>query len=565
MYKIVIPSYKRPHIFKEKTLKLLQEYNINFSQVYLFLRNDIEKEEYKKICGFPLGMKVIITGNSGTGIMNIRNRIGEYFRQDQELLCIDDDIEEIQQLNNHTKKLEKLPDLKSFITSTFKLMNNEDSRLCGVYPVNNHYFMDDFIDKGLVYIPALFQFTILDKKSEERTYSLIEDFEKTIKYHHKFKTNLRYKYITIKTKYYCKEGGIHEGEKDLGKSRDNKNKNIEIDRMLKEYPQYCKKKDKSYTSDIVLRDEAEGKIDLKKLPIQLYNYIDDAFDSSELFVEKFDILKVNKKKIYKPARYLESNRSWLNLDKEKNYLIYDKKDDELIAIVLRNKIREDYLTEELFDYMNEKLFYELSNNRGDIAGVVQSDKIEDRWLKKMDWKKYKFNKTGSRSKNSNFNFCNNVWCITMGKKKGDTKYKFNKSLSNELLFKKKFKNINELFNQIYKRYYIDILGITDISNDNLYGRFSTLTFNKSLRSAVHKDKNNTNNFCLCCMVDNKIISNKFEGGELLLCDYHINTNLQKDKDIIMFKSKTTAHCNNPISTTSEEYFNSRVSMVYFSR
>ena len=98
---------------------------------------------------------------------------------------------------------------------------------------------------------------------------------------------------------------------------------------------------------------------MKKLPKKL---IDFKSDESDIYVEEFEILKISKTRLYKPARYIESSKYWLNLNPEKNYLIYDSYDNELIAIIVRDKLRSDYLTTELFEYMNKYIFDDYSNN-----------------------------------------------------------------------------------------------------------------------------------------------------------------------------------------------------------
>ena len=48
-YKIAIPSYKRAHTLKNKTLKILQEYKIDPKKIHIFVANEEEKKEYEKV------------------------------------------------------------------------------------------------------------------------------------------------------------------------------------------------------------------------------------------------------------------------------------------------------------------------------------------------------------------------------------------------------------------------------------------------------------------------------------------------------------------------------------
>jgi len=60
-YKIAIPSYKRHNTIKEKTLRLLDEYNIDKNKITVFVANTDEEilykesldNEYKIVVGVP--------------------------------------------------------------------------------------------------------------------------------------------------------------------------------------------------------------------------------------------------------------------------------------------------------------------------------------------------------------------------------------------------------------------------------------------------------------------------------------------------------------------------------
>jgi hypothetical protein len=54
-YVIAIPSYKRHKTIQEKTLKVLQDYQIEKSIIHIFVANQEEYELYE-----PLGYKTII-------------------------------------------------------------------------------------------------------------------------------------------------------------------------------------------------------------------------------------------------------------------------------------------------------------------------------------------------------------------------------------------------------------------------------------------------------------------------------------------------------------------------
>ena len=47
-YKIAIPSYKRPEVIKQKTLRVLNEYKIPKERITIFVADEEENQVYKK-------------------------------------------------------------------------------------------------------------------------------------------------------------------------------------------------------------------------------------------------------------------------------------------------------------------------------------------------------------------------------------------------------------------------------------------------------------------------------------------------------------------------------------
>ena len=72
-YKIVIPSYQRPQIFKDKTLALLKKYKIPIDNIDLLLGTPEEGQEYRKVLGNGFATNFIYHGQKGIGA--VRNWI----------------------------------------------------------------------------------------------------------------------------------------------------------------------------------------------------------------------------------------------------------------------------------------------------------------------------------------------------------------------------------------------------------------------------------------------------------------------------------------------------------
>lgn len=229
-YRIAIPSYKRADIIQKKTLKYLQKCNIPHTIIDIFVANKNEYEEYKKSIPNNLYNNIIITE---VGLDKARKGIRDYYPAGANVFHLDDDIECLQLLRN--KELIEITELDKYIKFGFKLMRKERTKLCGIYAVQNHFFMDNSYSKGLYFCVGSCYWQINDK---DPYLDLIcdekEDYQRTIKSYIKYGSVLRFNNITAKTDYYITKGGMQENRSldkidEIGKY------------LIKKYPQYVRK------------------------------------------------------------------------------------------------------------------------------------------------------------------------------------------------------------------------------------------------------------------------------------------------------------------------------------
>ncbi len=97
-FEIAIPSYDRPEIIKNKTLKLLDDFNVPKNKIRIFLRDEEQLIKYKASIGD--GYIFHLTGQSG--ILATRNYLQVYYHEvnlnHDGVLFIDDDITHFQQM-----------------------------------------------------------------------------------------------------------------------------------------------------------------------------------------------------------------------------------------------------------------------------------------------------------------------------------------------------------------------------------------------------------------------------------------------------------------------------------
>jgi hypothetical protein len=227
-YQIAIPSYKRAETLRDKTLALLQKYNIPPEKIHIFVANEEERSVYAKT--LPDYYKEIVVGV--VGMMAIRNYIQDYFAEGERVLNIDDDIQALK-VRVNDKECKELEDLDKLILDGFELCEKHSCSLWGIYPLVNAMFMHDDISFSLQYIIGAFWGVV--NTHDKNTYVTLddkEDFERSIKFYIKDGAVVRFNNIGVLSAYYTEPGGmqVERTEKRVRHSG--------IELLLK-YPMFC--------------------------------------------------------------------------------------------------------------------------------------------------------------------------------------------------------------------------------------------------------------------------------------------------------------------------------------
>ena len=101
-YIVAIPSYKRPLILKNKTLKLLIEHKIDPKKIIIFVSDKEQKKIYEEEIDKKHYNKLVV---GERGIKNIRNFMANYFKEKQRIFYMDDDISHIFEIFNNNFKI----------------------------------------------------------------------------------------------------------------------------------------------------------------------------------------------------------------------------------------------------------------------------------------------------------------------------------------------------------------------------------------------------------------------------------------------------------------------------
>tara|TARA_A100001391_G_scaffold57632_2_gene35326 strand:+ start:1294 stop:2097 length:804 start_codon:yes stop_codon:yes gene_type:complete len=264
MLKICCPSYKRPKIFKEKTLAFLISHKVfDWATLDVILETKEMVEEYKEVLRFMyLLPKINFIVSNTKGICEKRNFVRSYYRDNTNLnaiVCIDDDIDNLYLLDKSLKSLHEL------IVEGHLLCEKHNLNLWGVSPFHNPFFMKNSprVSTNLKYICGAF-FGLLINRDKYLIHSDVdhgEDFQFSMEHFLRDGGVLRLNHIAIKTKYFEEKGGICESLGGLDNRKKQMKENCEY--LCDRYGSMCRLHIKNYGYDIRLN----SRFNQKSLPV----------------------------------------------------------------------------------------------------------------------------------------------------------------------------------------------------------------------------------------------------------------------------------------------------------
>jgi hypothetical protein len=252
---IAIPSYKRSETLRDKTLSVLEKYNVDPNVVTIFVANNEEKLKYEESLNNSIYNKNIVVGVVGMG--PIRNFIRNYYNEGDFVVNFDDDLSSIMRKSpTDEKKMEPIEDIhKEVFDPMYNLMIENENKLCGVYAASNAFFMSYTAKTGLYYCIGSLWGCINDKHPD-RMVQLCdkEDFERTLQHYVLDGSVSRLDNITVISKYYTEDGGmqVERTLERIDKSADD---------LVKRFPDLCTKYIRETTghAELRLRDTSNGK------------------------------------------------------------------------------------------------------------------------------------------------------------------------------------------------------------------------------------------------------------------------------------------------------------------
>lgn len=202
-FQIAIPSYLRAQTLRNKTIAYLERCGVNFSRVTVFVADEDERKMYEDFV--PPECQIVV---GKPGMRAIRNFIQDFYPEGERVLNLDDDLDS---LIMRLDEKESVPfyDLIPLANQGFEFCSRTGTRLWGVYPVDNPYFMKPTVSFDLKYIVGTVWGCINTQTDALRvTLDDKEDFERTIKCYLEGGSVVRFNHIACRTNYYGEPGGM---------------------------------------------------------------------------------------------------------------------------------------------------------------------------------------------------------------------------------------------------------------------------------------------------------------------------------------------------------------------
>jgi hypothetical protein len=187
---IVIPTYKRYNI---KTISLLEKEGFQPNEITIYVANQDEYDIYKN--NYP-NYNIVI------GIITIRGQrefIQSQYSEGQIIISMDDDIESYKHFENKN--------LRQIFDECIEYLKNSKAGLLSFNPSSNPFFsLKTWKFKEGKYLCVGFIHIFKVDYSIKGNIDVVEDYDRTMMYFHKYGSIIRYGQVCFKTKYEASGG-----------------------------------------------------------------------------------------------------------------------------------------------------------------------------------------------------------------------------------------------------------------------------------------------------------------------------------------------------------------------
>ena len=165
-FRIVIVTHDRVEICKLKTLGMLRDNHVPSELITLLVHNNDQKQMYED--GIPKDLyNDIMVSNNDQGVYAQMNFITDYYDEGTKIIKIDDDVSWIYEVADNYN-LVKSSNLLNIIDDGYRLCDQHNAKLFGLYPCANPYFVckQKVYSADLRFVVGAFMGIIIDKKNK---------------------------------------------------------------------------------------------------------------------------------------------------------------------------------------------------------------------------------------------------------------------------------------------------------------------------------------------------------------------------------------------------------------
>jgi len=202
-YVLTIPSLGRA-----ETFTALDAFAGLDCRKFIFVDNRQERRAYKLVVGKRA--KVIDCDASPPwSVSHVRNAAFDHFGKGAHVLCLCDDVKALHILDaSQKRKLRKLTieEIEKLIARGFSDVKKVGTKLWGVYPVKNAFYMKDKVSSRVFIIDAFSGVIVGDLRWDEEQ-QFKGDYDLTIQHISQYGCIVRYDSICVDAPYNTTEGG----------------------------------------------------------------------------------------------------------------------------------------------------------------------------------------------------------------------------------------------------------------------------------------------------------------------------------------------------------------------
>lgn len=241
--KIVIPTYKREgRVLPIKGLGLPED------RFVLVVNDSGEKRRYQE--HYP-NVEILVSNTKGLTVC--RNWILDHFPKGTKMVQVDDDVEGLWEVRGPGKDgLVQMTgeEVDVFIEKGFHVADVNKTKLWGVYPVFNHYFMSRTIAPHQFIVGMWMGITVGVERFNPKLKTKV-DYEFTIQHILRYKKVARFNYVCVKGRYKTNAGGLQKS------AREDDPAEWEVQYLIDKYPNFVVRNTKREGSEILLKFRKE--------------------------------------------------------------------------------------------------------------------------------------------------------------------------------------------------------------------------------------------------------------------------------------------------------------------